>query len=1454
MNIPDLKMVIAGSILILSLALVPGRLFADCSCSKGSNGIYYIGIEHIATTCPSDPPSESQPYTYRQYAVRCPGSTLLNYASYGSITMSPGSLSSYYVSQGQRVLRNSSGTHIVSVGTRFTGTIAGVNFSGLPAGIYTADFDTYCCTLPGNTYSCTSYAPTDNDGDGFTSCTDCDDDDPSKTVGDSCYTSVPEDTIFGQVQVCMIEPSMKGNPINIENGNKYEIAGDIFLPTPHKSGFAFRRFYNSRAAESGTLGYGWRHSYDITLTTGVMLDSISHIRIQDQTGRGRYFIQADDDTWEGVFKEKSYVTAEADTTYTWHKTDGTRLNFSSTGLLQWIEDTHSNRFAMTYDGSSRLSGVTDQASGRAYTIQYNTDSRVQTITGPVTAAVTDGVLATFDYDTSGNLVSATYPDGSGYDYEYTDSNDSHNLTAKKDKAGHLLTSWSYDSQDRATASVSRDGSKTISINYVDASTVELTDAYGTLRTCTFTTFDNHFRRITSVSGPAECPACSGDGPVRYEYDADLNITEKEFANGTINTYGNFDERGNPGTVTLAAGTPDQQQTTYTYHETLSTPLSITRDSVLGTGQKMTVYDYDDDGDTTPNEDPTLLVHKKIETGYTKNAADEIVSYEYITEYTYNTKGQLTGVDGILPGTTDTITYEYDLISGDLLTVTKPLTGTTTFGSYDGQGNPGLMTDVNTRQTAFTYDGRNRLLTTTFEGIHTSRTFTLAGEIDTITAPGSRTLTYTYDPVYGRISRITDNQGSYHYYDYDANGNLIEQSIYNNADIRQKQTRFDYQHPDYPGRLWKIIQPDDSEIIYGYDAVGNVNAIENERLITTTYSYDPLNRLEQVIQPDTIVTDYGYDDQDNLTLVQDPGSNATTYVLDDYGRILSETSPDRGETIYVYDLSSNQVAVTDANGIESVSTYDVLNRLVSVAFPDTSQNLTYEYDTGTDGMGRLTGIADPGGQSTFTYSTYGSIAGQTRMQAGLADAVTSFGYDPLTGDRVSMTYPSGLVLTYQYDSTGRPLQILADGHALVSGIAYMPFGPVKSFSFGEDVITVDRTYTQRYQIERILAGDMDFNYQYYPDGTVQTITGMPSVVTITSSATDLFYQTGSNRLDYSTGTQAKTYTTDNHGNIISDGTLTYIYNQNNRLTEVRNGSTTIAEYVYDAFQRRVKKIASGTTICYHYDDQNRLISEIDGSGNPLRDYIYLGDTPIAMKLYGENAGIYYMVTDHLGTPQQIFDNTGSTVWKAAYLPFGSAQILVETITCNLRFPGQYFDSETVLHYNWHRYYDPSSGRYLTPDPIGLAGGINPFVYTLNNPTNLIDPHGLTGLEATIFIGRGLSLPSQTPYGLAFLGGFGVGMVINHYVPYWGEGRLGMDIYDWLHPTPAFEMARGKQTPRNWATEAARQSAQTNNTDPCDELSKMLDEAKCNGDNQKIRDITQAQKFLKCRNRNKRQNHY
>ncbi|MGD9505601.1 MAG: RHS repeat-associated core domain-containing protein [Syntrophobacteraceae bacterium] len=84
---------------------------------------------------------------------------------------------------------------------------------------------------------------------------------------------------------------------------------------------------------------------------------------------------------------------------------------------------------------------------------------------------------------------------------------------------------------------------------------------------------------------------------------------------------------------------------------------------------------------------------------------------------------------------------------------------------------------------------------------------------------------------------------------------------------------------------------------------------------------------------------------------------------------------------------------------------------------------------------------------------------------------------------------------------------------------------------------------------------------------------------------------------------------------------------------------------------------------------------------------------------------------------------AVAWKAAYAPFGRARVLVHEVENPLRLPGQYFDEETGWHYNYFRYYDPETGRYLTPDPIGLAGGINPYAYCLNDPVNGIDPYGL-----------------------------------------------------------------------------------------------------------------------------------
>ncbi len=110
------------------------------------------------------------------------------------------------------------------------------------------------------------------------------------------------------------------------------------------------------------------------------------------------------------------------------------------------------------------------------------------------------------------------------------------------------------------------------------------------------------------------------------------------------------------------------------------------------------------------------------------------------------------------------------------------------------------------------------------------------------------------------------------------------------------------------------------------------------------------------------------------------------------------------------------------------------------------------------------------------------------------------------------------------------------------------------------------------------------------------------------------------------------------------------------------------------------------------------------------------------------GIYFVHPDHLGTPQVITDENQAIVWQANYDSFGKATIITENITNNIRFPGQYFDQETELHYNYFRYYDPSTGRYITSDPIGLNGGLNTYAYVGGNPLRWVDPKGLE----TVFI--------------------------------------------------------------------------------------------------------------------------
>jgi len=105
------------------------------------------------------------------------------------------------------------------------------------------------------------------------------------------------------------------------------------------------------------------------------------------------------------------------------------------------------------------------------------------------------------------------------------------------------------------------------------------------------------------------------------------------------------------------------------------------------------------------------------------------------------------------------------------------------------------------------------------------------------------------------------------------------------------------------------------------------------------------------------------------------------------------------------------------------------------------------------------------------------------------------------------------------------------------------------------------------------------------------------------------------------------------------------------------------------------------------------------------------------------GAHYYVNDHLSTPQKLVNQDNQTTWEASYSAFGAVDIATELVTNNHRFPGQYYDAESGLHYNWNRYYDPETGRYITSDPIGLGGGLNTYAYVGGNPLKFVDPYGL-----------------------------------------------------------------------------------------------------------------------------------
>ena len=1151
-----------------------------------------------------------------------------------------------------------------------------------------------------------------------------------------------------------------GETVRILNGNTVEYRSDLAFPSPNRLGLSFEATYNSRSTISGALGFGWTHTYDVSLDPDFDISGGSYIKILGPTGRAFYFQEETVGLYKGVFHERSFVKAEAEG-YVWYRLNGTRYGFTASGKIICIEDEKANRLSVAYDAQDRVATVSDTANGSVFTFGYNANGLLESITGPVTTAVSGGVWVTYGYDAGQNLTSVTYADGSGFTYGYTDPNDVHNLTEKRNKANHQLNTWGYDDQDRCVSNFSVQG-RGVSIDYVSESQVAVTDAYGTVRTYTFGDVGDR-KRLTALQGNAVAPYTSSNA-IRWAYDDSMRLIEVEYANGTINHYQDYDERGNPGTVKLAAGSPEERTITFTYHSDMNVPLTRTEASVLQAGgNKVTIWDYDDDYNVVPNENPANTLSRIVEQGYTRDASVAIVPYEYVTIISTNSRGQILSVDGPLAGSDDVTSLTYDSASGDLLTVTRPHIGPTTFENYDAAGQVGRITDINGQSKSFTYDGKGRVTSTTnlADGSTESVSYNTAGFMDTTTDEDGVPKNYAYDSVYGRLSRITDLDGNYIAYLYDTQGNRIEMGKYDPSDNRTSRKRWDYQHPNFPGKLWKEIKADDSFMEYSYDSRGNISSVTDYETHTTFYTYDTMNRLSTVTQPGSAVTTYTYDTNGNLISVTDAENHETTYTYDDMGRVVSTSSPDTGTVTYVYDAPGNPVQKMDALAITTNYNYDFLSRLTGVHFPDSAQDIAYTYDEGTYGKGLRTSMSDPTGSTAFSYDNRGRMVGKTAIVNGVTYPLSR---TYTAGGRLStITYPSGRSLNYARYPNGKIQGVYttytSTTTTLVENLAYKPFGKPTGLTTGSggtvnnqssdcDCLEVanpgepmEQVYT--YDENRNLTAirgtntpwfNQDFGYDalnrltsatghYGTIGYTYDRVGNRMTRTIEGQTDTYTYITGTSKLQEITGANPIVFTHDVNGNIAGMGGRILVYNQNNRLKRVEEGSTVLGEYAYNGLGQRITKTVGGTTTVFHHDFDGNIIGESQSDGTFTAEYLYLGASRTAM-VDVSSGTMYYYHNNHLGTSVLMTDNTGTVVWEGEYKPFGEAEVNPNsTVVNNFRFPGQYYDTETGLHYNYHRYYDPGTGRYLRPDPIELVGGINLFTYCLNNPISATDPYGL-----------------------------------------------------------------------------------------------------------------------------------
>ncbi len=1017
-------------------------------------------------------------------------------------------------------------------------------------------------------------------------------------------------------------------------------------------------------------------------------------------------------------------------TYT-YSTSNTPANIAPTpGLLLSQSDAFGHTLSWQYNANGQMTQMTDPAGG-TYVYAYNGNSNLPT--------------------------SVTYPDGSSKTYWYNESANTNNtnlptaLTGITDENGVRFATFQYNSSGLAVNTQHAGGVESYTFTY---STYHYTTYVGS----------NYSATVIDPLGTSRSYTFGFDSP---SHNMDTGQTQPAASgSGTVTQSETYDSNGNPASVTDYNG--DITRRTYN----LSRNLETSRTEAYGAAQARTITTVWDpnwrqpDLITEPNR-TTAFTYDNLGNVLTKTVTDTTVTPNVARTwtYTYDSYGRMLTAKGPRTDVNSITTYTYYTCTtgfqcGEIQTITDALGHVWTFNTYDAHGQPLTITDPNGVVTTLIYDARLRLLSRQVGTETTHYGYYPTGLLQIVTLPDGSTVQYTYDGAH-RLTVITDSLGNNIHYTLDAMGNRTAENTYDpSGNLHRTHTRVF----NALNELYEDINAAGTAAVtttFGYDNDGNQTLIAAPLSRNTGNQYDALNRLVKITDPNSGVTQFGYDANDNLASVKDPRSLTTSYTHNGFGDVTQLVSPDTGTTVNTYDSGGNLKTATDARGAVATYAYDALNRVNQVAYSD--QTINFTYDAGTNGVGRLTGASDANHALAWSYDTLGRVVGKGLT---IGSVSLSVGYSYANGDLTTMVTPSGQTITYGY-TNHQITSVSVNGAALMTGAAYEPFGNVNGWTWGNST-SVSRTYDTDEKITQIntAADTILFGYDNAFRITAITDTGISAnswalgydiLDRLTSAAETVttlgwtydangnrLAQTGSNastftpsstsnQLNSITGALSRTYGYDAAGNTTGYSSDSFFYNQRGRMTSATVGSSS-TNYIYSALGQMIEKSGPGGSTYLMYDEAGHLIGEYSSGGALIEETVWMGDTPVAtLQPNGSSISTYYVHTDQLNAPRVITQPSTNTVaWRWDTDPSGTVTPNqnpsgLGTLIYNLRFPGQYYQAETGLNYNYFRDYDPQTGTYLESDRLGVFGGsFSTYIYTSDNPIMYIDPFGLCWL--------------------------------------------------------------------------------------------------------------------------------